>query len=107
GPSSNPSFARSCAMRPIFPILMLAMASACATPSTPPSARAPVPPPLSATTAEPCPPLTPLATDTPAELIAWAAPAAVLYAQCQAKHAAAVGAYADARAAAIEANAND
>ena len=70
----------------------------------PQSNRAPVPPPLEAAIANPCAPLPLLVTDTVGELIQWAKDAALDYATCQARHRGAVGAYSDARDAAIEAN---
>lgn len=72
--------------------------------STLPSNRAPIPPRLDSKIAAPCPPLRQLSTDLVAELLVWSADAAKAYAKCQARHGNAVGAYDDARAAAIEAN---
>ena len=83
--------------------LALSMA-ACSTLSTPPSNRAPVPDPLPAKTAEPCPPLPRLDNGLLATLVTWAGETAILYAACQAKHGAAVESYTAARKTAIAAD---
>lgn len=75
--------------------------------STLPSNRAPIPPRLDSKIAAACPPLRQLSTDLLAELLVWAKDAALDYAKCQGKHGNAVGAYDDARAAAIKANGAD
>lgn len=80
-----------------FSILLLGLLPACSMPSTMPARLAPVPPPLPTALTAPCPPLAPLHNPTIAELAAADIAAALAYADCAARHAGAINAYAAAR----------
>lgn len=87
-------------------ILLSALLTSCGKPSTPPAGRlAPVPPPLPAEFAAPCPPLTELAGKSIGELTQADFDAVLIYAICQRRHAAVVNAYVGARQAAVDWNA--
>jgi len=87
-----------------FPILLLASLPGCSTRSTAPAPLAPVPPPLPAAFAAPCPSLPLLANPTIGELVRKDIDAALDYADCARRHAGAVNAYGAAREAAIRWN---
>lgn len=86
------------------PILLLACLPGCSTRSTAPVRLAPVPPPLPAALAAPCPPLPPVRSPAIADLALADAHAALAYADCAARHAGAVNAYRAARDTALDWN---